>query len=392
MNSKLNNNMIIFTHSGKLEDNIKDINPMMFNPKLCIHLKGKNNTKELYNSLLNKYDERKIQYKLSYTTFKKIIDSLDNNNYVQQFNIDDYIYDYSIKKMIVDNNNIVNYKTFEDIIEKKDEKKSKNNEIENLIGLDNIKQELSSLYNYLEFSKKIKIKDSMYLNLFFLGNPGTGKTTIARMYATKLYELGFIKEDKLVEVVPNDLMGAYVGQTKDATRKILEKAKDGVLFIDEAYLLYTNSYNRGKNPFMEEAIVELIKYLENPKNVVIFAGYPDEMRKIYESNPGIKSRIYGEILFEDYDSEQLYQILVQDLETKGLKININSKDKIIEYINDLKKQNNFGNARTIKQLSQKMIMNHANRKLEIDDLLIDCLDLPIEKNNYKIKMGFDVYD
>jgi len=397
-NIRLNNNIVIFTCVTKLEHIINDIDSVIFDPKLCIHLTGKKTNKELYNQLLDKYKDKNIECKLSYNTFKRIVDSLDDDSYVRQFNIDDYLFDYSIKKMIFDNTDVVNNKTFEDIVKsennsnKKSKKKEINNEIDKLIGLDNIKNELESLYNYLQFSKKMKIKDTMYLNLFFLGKPGTGKTTIARMYANKLYELGFIREDKLIEVVPNDLIGAYVGQTKEAIRRVLNQAKNGVLFIDEAYLLYTNSYKNGRNPFMEEAIVELIKYLEDPKNVVIFAGYPNEMKKIYEANPGIKSRIYGEILFEDYTSEQLYEILIQDIEKKGLNINLKSKNKIIDYINMIKNEDNFGNARTIKQLSQKMIMNHANRKLKVDNLLIDALDLPKGNNVNKLKMGFGVYD
>ena len=229
----------------------------------------------------------------------------------------------------------------------------------------------------------------MYLNLFFLGNPGTGKTTVARMYADMLYKMKYINDNKLIEVVPNDLIGEYVGQTRNTVREILDKARGGVLFIDEAYLLYSGSYSKGKNPYMEEAVVELIKYLEDPKNIVIFAGYPNEMRKIYDANPGIKSRIYKEIMFDDYSVLELYQILNNEMNKKKLVLDNTSKNKIIDYIKIMKQDKNFGNARSMLQLSQKMIMEHANRK--VNNNIIDYLDLP-KIDNKNVRMGFDMYD
>lgn len=390
--NKLNNNMIIITCTNKLEDNLKKINSKIFDPKLCIHLKEQETPKELYQKLLNKYQEKNITCKLSYTSFKKLIDSLDNNYYIKHFNIIDYLYDYSIKKIVLDNKNIINNQTFINLIEKKENHQKEKNKIDisNLIGLNNVKKELITLYNYLEFSKKNKINDNLYLNMFFLGNPGTGKTTVARLYAKKLYDLGFIKENKVIEVTPNDLMGEYIGQTKETVRKIFDKAKNGILFIDEAYLI--DEEIKRNIPYMKEALIELLKYLEDPKNIVIFAGYQDKMRKLYDNNPGIKSRIYKEIEFEDYTNEELYNILVSILKEKNLKIENKSKNKIIKHINILKKDINFGNARTIIQLSQKMIMNHANKKLKEDNLIIDYTDLPIEENKNKIKMGFGIYD
>lgn len=388
-----NHNMLIITCTNKILNNLDKISKKTFNPDLCIYLK-RNSEYELYDELITKYDEANIKHSLSYSQFTRVLCSIDNNYDIYSV---DYLYDYSVKRMVLNNNKIINDKTFDELIPKEKEddnndKYEKKHRIDSLVGLDSIKNELNSLYKYLSFTKKLKINDDMYLNLFFLGNPGTGKTTVARMYAEKLYKMGFIKENKLIETVPNDLIGEYVGQTKETTRKFLNKAKGGVLFIDEAYLLHTNSYTKGKNPYMEEAVVELIKYLEDPKNVVIFAGYPEEMKKIYDANPGIKSRIYKEIIFDDYTSSELYKILVNNLKQKNLKVDSKSKSKIIEYIDELKQDRNFGNARSMLQLSQKMIMNHANSGNKT--LVINAKDLPKDnkQEQNKIKIGFGIYD
>lgn len=397
-NLRLNNNMIVFTCCDEIEKHLKNFDNHIFNPKQCLHLTLKDSPKDLYAQLISEFKNNNITCTLSYDFYKKLYAELKNNIYIKSINLNDYLYDYGVKRLILDNAKGVNSKTYKDLVtEKVDKNKGaktnlKEKQITDLVGLENIKKELASLYNYLEFSKKIKSKNFLYLNLFFLGNPGTGKTTVARMYAQKLYELGFIKENKLVEIVPNDLTGEYVGHTREKTREILDEAKGGILFIDEAYLLYTSNYSKGQNPFMEEALVELVKYLEDPQNVVIFAGYPNEMHNIYKANPGLKSRIYAEISFADYTPNELYEILNKEINTLGLKIKAKSKEKIINYILTLKQDENFGNARSIKQLGQKMVMNYANRETKDEDLLLDENDLPkIEKEN-KGRMGFINYD
>lgn len=389
---KSNNNILIITCPCKIEKYFDKIENIYFDKDICIHLTNRIDKREEYKKLIQKYKEKNINCKLYYSNFKEMYDELEKSYYVKKYNIVDYIYDYSIKKITIENKNIINKQTFEPFLKKEDKTKSpKPQKIENLIGLENIKKQLKTLYNYIEFIKKAKIKDNIYLNLFFLGNPGTGKTTVARMYASKLYKLGYIKKDEIVEVVPNDLIGEYVGHTKRKTEEILEKAKDCLLFIDEAYLLYNNNYSSGNNPFMEEAIVELIKYLEDPSHIVIFAGYPNEMRKIYNTNPGLKSRIYSEIMFDDYSKEQLYEILVLNIKEKGLEIDSKSKEKIKNYIEEIKKEKNFGNARSMKQLTQKMIMNHVNIK-DKNNLKLDYKDLPKLEKKTNLKMGFDAYD
>ena len=149
--------------------------------------------------------------------------------------------------------------------------------------------------------------------------------------------------------------------------------------------MYNPNYKAGNNPFMEEAIVELMKYLEDPKNIVIFAGYTKQMRKLYDANPGLKSRIYKEIEFNDYTKDELYKILSNDLNKQGLTIDKNNKKDIINYINYLKKDKNFGNARSMLKLSQELIMNHAN--LNNNSLVITKEDLPKYKDDIK-EMGF----
>lgn len=381
---KDNENLVILTCPDKIEKYFNDVDNIYFDKDIFIHLTENKGKKEKYNELLKKYQEKNIKYELTYKDFKEVYEYLNRKYYMKQIDIVNYMFEYSLKKHILEEKEI-NKKIFEKFTESKKE----NKKIENLVGLNNIKEQMNSLYKYLIYCKNLEINENIYLNMFFLGNPGTGKTTVARLYVDKLYELGYIKEKKLIEIVPNDLTGKYIGETKEKVRKILNNSKNGILFIDEAYLLYTNNYSSGNNPYMEEAIVELIKYLENPSNIVIFAGYPKEMRKLYNANPGIKSRIYSEIIFEDYNEDELYKILKQDLLKKGLSLNKVSKNKIIRHINELKKEKNFGNARTMKQLAQKMIMNHAKKGK--NNKILDHTDLPtIETVNDK--MGFDIYD
>ena len=379
-----NNNIVIIISIDKIDkyDSFKKIDIVTYLP--CLLFRGEMDEKKEYNLLLNKYKKNNIECKISRNSFIKIYDNIKNNELVNSLKLSDYLYDYSMKSYNFNKNNVVDIKSFAPII--KIDNKNENINIDKLIGLDNVKHELNSLFNYAEFLKENHFnQNDTYLNMFFLGNPGTGKTMIANYVADKLYEMGFIKENKIVKVIPTDLIGEYVGHTRRKIRKILDEAKGKVLFIDEAYLLYNGDYKGGNNPFMQEAVVELLKYLENPTNITIMAGYKDKMQAIYKVNPGIKSRIYKEIIFDDYNVKELYQILKNELKEKGLKISSEATLGLKNYIKSIKTTASFGNARSIKQLSQKLIINHVNSMK--NDFIISENDIPKEEYMVK-KMGF----
>ena len=388
-----NNNILIFYSSKDIEeyDIIKESHILDTSPVYRIS-HSYNNELE-YNSLISKYESNGIKYDISKENFNELYESVIDNDFAKSISISDYLYNYSIFNKLKSNDKCITIDTFNSFINKDEEEIideiinecNEKIDLNSLTGLSSIKEELNTLFNYVEFKKKINSKDTTYLNLFFLGNPGTGKTMVASIISSKLYEMGYLESDEIIKVIPTDLIGEFVGQTKNKIRNILNKAKGKLLFIDEAYLMYNPNYKAGNNPFMEEAIVELMKYLEDPKNIVIFAGYTNKMRKLYDANPGLKSRIYKEIEFNDYTKDELYKILSNDLNKQGLTIDKNNKKDIMNYINYLKKDKNFGNARSMLKLSQELIMTHAN--LNNNSLVITKEDLPKYKDDIK-EMGF----
>lgn len=233
-----------------------------------------------------------------------------------------------------------------------------------LVGMEEIKEKIKQLIAYLGFNEKLKQKTGksypLNLHMLFTGSPGTGKTTIARVIAEILFELNYIKENKLIEVDKKDLVSQWVGHTSIKTNEVIEKAIGGVLFIDEAY-----SINDDK--FGKDAIATLIKAMEDRKSelVVVFAGYEKEMDDFIKSNPGIKSRIGHHIFFDDYSVEELIEIYRRKLEA----YNISSEDKVFEklgkIISVVREQQNFGNGRFIDNLIQQILFEHS---INIGDL------------------------
>ena len=236
-------------------------------------------------------------------------------------------------------------------------------DLNNLVGLENIKQVLKDLVDLIELKNKtkddLKIKD-INLHMVFLGNPGTGKTTVARIIAEMLYNLKYIKQNKLIEVSSKDLVAEYVGQTAPKTMSVIERALGGVLFVDEAYSLA--SEEGSGNSFNKEAIATLIQAMENYRDnlVVIFAGYTKEMQAFLNANSGIVSRIGYTLDFKDYTSEELLKIFEGMVKKAGFSITKEACDEVVKVIEKYRNTKNFGNARFARNLYEKTIIKHAS--------------------------------
>lgn len=236
-------------------------------------------------------------------------------------------------------------------------------DLNSLVGLNNVKTMLKDLVSLIQFKNKagndIKIKDTN-LHMVFLGNPGTGKTTVARMISEILYNLDYIEQNKLVEVSAKDLIGQYVGQTAPKTMSVIERALGGVLFIDEAYSLASKPGNNSS--FNDECIATLIQAMENYRDnlVVIFAGYSKEMDAFLKSNSGIVSRIGYTMEFKDYTVNELITILKSMFEKSGFVINDDAIEKAKQIILEFKDTEGFGNARFVRNLYEKSVIKHAS--------------------------------
>ena len=231
------------------------------------------------------------------------------------------------------------------------------NELNELVGLDNVKDEIKKLVTFLKFVNKTKGEvtlDKLNLHMVFTGNPGTGKTTVARIISKILYEAGYLQNNKFAEITPKDLIAEYVGQTAVKTSKLIKQNKGGLIFIDEAYV-----FNAKAQEFGPEAIVEIIKEMEKNETVFIFAGYKDEMKGFINSNPGIASRVGYFIKYDDYDLEQLYEMFELKLKKSGLKIDDKLKDKIMKLLETAKSHKHFGNGRFIDKMFAKIVVEHA---------------------------------
>ena len=256
-----------------------------------------------------------------------------------------------------------------------------------LIGLKDVKESISKIKAYL---KKNGQKNALNLNMAFEGNPGTGKTIVARLMADILYENKILPTNNIVEVSRKDLVGRYIGHTAFQTEQICESALGGVLFIDEAYSLFTED----GIDFGHEAIATLIKFMEDNagKFCLIIAGYENELEEMIASNPGFNSRILFKLKFSNYNREELGQILDLMVQNKSYKIDLDAKKLILDILDEKRKDVNFANAREVRNVLDQVILNQNLRceNTESDCLSINDVKKFISENKINLKFSKNI--
>lgn len=245
-------------------------------------------------------------------------------------------------------------------------------ELNGLVGLNSVKEEIQSLINLIKIRKlrkKMNLPEmDMSYHMVFTGSPGTGKTTVARLVARIYKELGILSEGKVIETDRSGLVAGYVGQTAIKVHDIVEESLGGILFIDEAYSLVNPDV---PNDFGSEAVDALVKLMEDHRDdlVVIVAGYTEEMKTFLKSNTGLISRFNKFIEFKDYTKKELVEILEVMTRNAGLEIEEAAKKRVLNLLYKKKDEEwkDFGNARGIRNLFEKIIMNQANRLVMMEN-------------------------
>lgn len=281
-------------------------------------------------------------------------------------------------------------------------------ELDGLIGLDGVKREVRTLTNLIKVRQMrrehgLKVMD-MSFHMVFTGNPGTGKTTVARLVAKIYKQLGFLSKGQLIETDRSGLVAGYVGQTAGKVTEVVNSALGGILFIDEAYALARKGM---ENDFGREAIDTLVKLMEDHRDdlVVIVAGYTDEMHDFLTSNPGLISRFNKYIDFPDYTDDELMDILAMNAKRQGYAVEAAAQSVVREMLSKMSigERLDFGNARGMRNTLEKLVQEQANRIAALTcevtrDMLVQitredaraALDMPKQEENAKEEIRKEV--
>jgi len=249
-------------------------------------------------------------------------------------------------------------------------------DLNSLTGLSSVKHQVNALVNLIRVQKMrkdrgLKVSD-VSKHMVFMGNPGTGKTTVARKLAEIYKYLGILRKGQLVEVDRGGLVRGYIGQTATRTLEVVDEALGGILFVDEAYSL---TVGKGEGDFGQEAVETLLKAMEDHRDdlVVIVAGYTDLMDQFLESNPGLRSRFSNFLQFEDYTEDELFEILQKNLKSQDYCLSDAAAAKAKEMIGArvANKPSNFANARDIRNYMEHAISNQATRIVTLDPAAVN---------------------
>lgn len=244
-------------------------------------------------------------------------------------------------------------------------------ELDSLIGLQKVKDHVNTIVNEVKFNQMIeqqgKITTTSNYHMIFTGSPGTGKTTVAKLLAKIFDQLGIISKGHLIETERSEMIGSHIGHTEKNTKRIVEQAIGGVLFVDEAYQLMPK--DKSSNDFGIQAIETLITELENNRGkfIAIFAGYEDDMERFLTSNEGLQSRIPYKIHFDDYSPKEIAEIVVLSLTNDQWKFNENLLRKVVEDKYSSLEDSKKANGRWARNFVQELLAIHKNEVINSND-------------------------